>query len=334
MATYDKEKWLKDQADKKKEMQNKLKDISDNFKLEPEKLAELSAFSAKFYEYSPHNNKLIYSQNEYASFVGSFQKFKELGYNVKKGEKAIYIYVPVMTTFFLTDDKKYKPVSQATKEEKALIKSGEIATKKELHFKLAPTFDISQTDCPVADYPKIFSMGYTSETHAKAIEDITHYSVNQLNCNVEIKDLSSITLKGFYNPNLHKITLNDKINDTEKLTVLCHELGHAVLHNNLKEYNNNDPSVLEIEADMFSIMLQSHAGIELTDSQKKHFTDHYRALEQYNNSIKKEEDKVDVNELFDKAFNKYQECAKGIEEHTKTIEKSIEKPIKDVEIEP
>ena len=61
---------------------------------------ELKAFiefrKANFYNYSIRNTILIYKQNPLATFVAGFRKWRELGYKVKKGAKAIQILIPLI----------------------------------------------------------------------------------------------------------------------------------------------------------------------------------------------------------------------------------------------
>ena len=50
-----------------------------------------------FYNYSIRNNILIYKQDKTATMIASFKRWKELGYNIKKGAKAIHILVPLIS---------------------------------------------------------------------------------------------------------------------------------------------------------------------------------------------------------------------------------------------
>jgi hypothetical protein len=62
------------------------------------RLQELIKFSAKFYRYSPLNQRLIQMQCRArgidAEYVASFTDWKARNYNVKKGERGIAIYQP------------------------------------------------------------------------------------------------------------------------------------------------------------------------------------------------------------------------------------------------
>ena len=77
------------------------------------------------------------------------------------------------------------------------------------------------------------------------------------------------------------ITLSDKLNDTERLSTLSHELGHAMAFAADAQREQTLPSeVRELEADGVSIMLQTEFGFPLTQSRISHFVQEYRACMQ------------------------------------------------------
>ncbi len=313
MSKYNREEWTKEQGEKRDEMTRTLQSLAQTHQRDPAQMAELIAFSSKFYNYSPTNTKLIYTQNEFATFVGSFQSFKEKGYSVNKGEKSIKIFVPVMVSYFERDGRPTR-LSEATKEEKEKIRKKEIDVDKKMHFKIGSVFDIAQTDCPVEDYPTVFNMGYSSEEHATAIKDVTNYAVQKLGCPINEVDLKSLSLRGRYFPEINKIELNHLMDDTEKLSTLCHEVGHAVIHNSLHEKGEVHKSEhqIEFEADMFSIMLQDYVGLELTDGRKDHFAGHYRKFSEENELNEDEAKSVNFNDIMKDVFNHFEKCIHDI----------------------
>lgn len=65
------------------------------------------------------------------------------------------------------------------------------------------------------------------------------------------------------------------LDDTEKLSTLCHEASHASYDHRLTK--GIPESVLECQADAYAICLESHLGIEQNDIRKSHFSDHFKA---------------------------------------------------------
>ena len=78
----------------KENINDKIKDFLEN----SQELKDFIEFRRKnFYNYSIRNNILIYKQDKTATMVASFKRWKELGYNIKKGAKAIQILVPLIS---------------------------------------------------------------------------------------------------------------------------------------------------------------------------------------------------------------------------------------------
>lgn len=264
--------WKKEVEEQKKHMQDMLKNLTDTWQENPERIAEVLEFGSRVYQYSARNNLLIYAQNPHATYVQSFKAWNEMGASVKKGEKGCKVYVPVQATV-LKIDGHLVPLEQATKEQKLQYKAGEIESITKRYFKTGTVFDISQTTYPKENYPKLFHMGYESVLHAAVVKGMEKYARQELECQVEEKELKSISLRGNYNPKEHKIQLNKLLEDTEKLSTMSHELGHALLHRELPV--NKSTAQIELEADALSIMFSSHFGIDLTESRKRHFVNNY-----------------------------------------------------------
>jgi len=304
-----------EKGDKKQELFNLIKSTAENYTANPESIAELFQFGANFYNYSLRNNILINAQNSGATYVQSFKAWKDMDYPVNKGQKGIKILVPVKTTFLMLDDDNTVQLKYATKAQKEAYKRGEIEGKDKLFFKVGYVFDISQTNFPKDRYPELFSMGYPSVEHANVIKGLKDYSLDHLGCPVSEEDVQSISLRGLYYPFGNRIVLNDKLEDSEKLSTLSHELGHALIHNN-PEFTDKSTAQEEFEADAMSIMLQSHLGFELTDSRKGHLAAHYTALVNAINEtpdITPEQANKQVQGIFSSVFNTFKENIESIQ---------------------
>lgn len=265
------------QTSKSKEIKNTLDGLIENYRENPENIAELLAFKSRFYHYSMNNAALIRSQNPHATYVASYEDWKEKGYQVQRGQRGIKIIFPIRTEIFEVGEKdgkkQYRRVTNASPEEKAMIEKGQIKSFTTTRFGVGNVFDISQTDCPPEDYPNFYHMGYSSDRHAQLYDIVKQHAI-QKGISVEEADLQSIALRGQFFPMENSIRISDKLNDTEKLSTLTHELGHALLHGDAASRNKNS-SLKELEADCVSIMLQEELGIELTEGRKKHFVQHY-----------------------------------------------------------
>lgn len=281
---YDKSEWIKEQQQKSKELANQITAIAQQWQQNPEEITEFLKFKSQFHNYSAGNSILIYAQNPHALFCGSFQKFKELGYSVKRGEQGIKIFVPVVVTLYRANaEEEWQKISEAPPADREKIKNKEYETRRVRHYKIGTVFDISQTNCPVEDYPKIFQrVGYNSEQHAQLFNALAAYSNDVLNCPVIVRDIKSVSTRGFYRPVENDTTVSDKLKDTERLSVLTHETGHAVLHNqaSLEEVDKSG-ELIEFEADAVSIMMHNYFGLEISDNRRAHVAAVYsKVLEQ------------------------------------------------------
>ena len=261
--------------DKKQQTFDMLKSTAESFAEDPEKLAELFRFGSSFYNYSVNNTMLIYAQNPDASFVQSFDAWKGTDSSVKKGQSGIKVLVPVKITELLIDGQTIR-LKDATAKQKQDYKAGLIEGRERLAFKIGNVFDISQTTFPLERYPELYSMGYPSEQQDLIVKGLTDFSKAVLDCPVEHVDMQSITLRGLYFHADNKIHLNELMDDTEKLSTLAHELGHAMVHRRIGADKSN--AQIEFEADAVGIMIQAHCGIEPSDLRKGHLATNFKAL--------------------------------------------------------
>ncbi|MBA1392821.1 ImmA/IrrE family metallo-endopeptidase, partial [Lactobacillus sp. XV13L] len=239
--------------------------------------------------YSVRNQLLIYSQRPGATAVGSFKKFKDMGYSVQKGEKGIKVLVPVKVTYFKRQDKdkiQLVSLSQATKEEKQQIKEGKIETKAVRRFKLGTVFEALQTNMPKEKYPELypnrhFDFDVTDPQKAQKLEK--GLSTIAQNLGVEIRqDLTPEQFsnakqlgnaKGAFIPDLNIIVLNPKNTSTEKLTTLIHELGHAAMHSKNSEMKDVSSPIKELQAELTSYSVAKSFGIDTSKKAIKYISD-------------------------------------------------------------
>lgn len=259
----------------KKELQQKVIDFAENFKQNPQDIAEYLRFSSQFYNYSSRNSMLIRSQNPGAIFCNSYKQYQNMGLQIKKGEHGMKILVPTYKTY-LKIDGDYVPLSNATAEQKKAYKENKIESTQKLFFKVGTVFDISQTNCPIENYPKYLDLGYKSEQHSQIYSVLKNYAENTLHCPVHENAFSSVNMRGYYEPIINSISLSGNFEDTTRLSILSHELAHAVLHNDV---NLERPTgQKEFEADATSVMLQSYFGIEVAESRLRHLSDSYNEM--------------------------------------------------------
>lgn len=319
------DKWKKDAIENQKAVRDMIHNIGMNYNHNPEQIAELLEFGSRFYKYSISNVELIYSQNKGATYLQSFEKWKEMDVSVMKGQKGLKIFVPVMSTSLILPEGKVIPLQDATAELKEMYKQGKIEGRKTLHFKVGNVFDISQTNFPAERYPELYSMGYSSAQHAAITDGLCEFC-KEYNIPVSFEDISSIARRGFYDPINNRIVINKLLNDTQRLSTLSHELGYA-----LEKHGTRDISAAqqEFEADSISILIQSHFGMELTDARKSHLAEHYRL---FTDEINSNEPDMTEDELIKKVDDALQASLNVFRENIEKIQKYVEIHIEGVKM--
>lgn len=262
----------------KKELQQKVINLAESFRSNPQDIAEYLKFSSQFYNYSSRNSMLIYQQNKGAKYCNSYKAYQDMGYQVNRGEHGMKILVPTIKTYLHIGD-DLVPLSQASAEQKKAYRANQIQSEQKLYFKIGTVFDITQTNCPKEDYPKFLDLGYSSERHSEICEVMKNYCEKKLNCPIYENDFKSVNLRGFYNPSDNSISLSGMFDDTTKLSILTHETGHAILHNDneMQQVKRPDAQV-EFEADATSVMLQSYFNVEIPQSRLNHMSACYKEM--------------------------------------------------------
>lgn len=284
---------------------SEIKDIAKTYQSDPDLLADYFAFKAQFYQYSPTNTMLIHLQNPYATFVASFTKWKQMGYSIKKGQHHIKISRPIETTKFpktVNGKTTWTDVKYATPEEKAKIANGELEIKKVTKFIPHQVFDISQTNCPVEDYPKFYNMGHPDLEQQQLYECVKKYAT-ECGFTVTEEDLSSISLHGYYDKSDDSIHINSLLEDSERLRTMCHELAHGVLH----KTSTQPVEIKEFEAECFSAMLKRKMGFPVSEESKRYIKQYFNKSNYLSNG------KFDMSKTLNRLSKTFNHITTGID---------------------
>ncbi|EPT35470.1 PBECR4 domain-containing protein [Streptococcus agalactiae] len=218
--------------------------------------------------------------------------------SVKAGEKSqITLFRPVMVAMIpVLDDKgkqvinqkgnpKFKPLSQATPDEKALVKAQklkvshfqDVDAKGNRKFMTYKVFELSQTTLKPESYPKAmpnrhydFNLDQVKTKEVlQGLQDYANYikvSIATDGQNGQDKQLGNA--KGAFYPLEQKIVLNPNNTQGETISTTIHELAHATLHNpQLTQGKQNDLSKpqKELEAEMTSYLVSKHFGLDTAE---------------------------------------------------------------------
>lgn len=284
---------------------SEIKNIATTYQFNPELLTDYLAFKAQFYQYSPTNTMLIHLQNPHATFVGSYTFWKNKGYGIKKGQHHIKISRPIETSRFpkeINGKTVWTDIKYASSEEKAKIAEGKLEIKKTTKFIPHQVFDISQTTCPVEDYPKFYNMGHPDMEQNQLYECVKQYA-KECGFTVTEEDLSSISLHGYYSKTDDSIHINSLLEDSKRLETICHELAHGVLH----KTTTQPVEISEFEAECFGTMLKRKMGFPVSEESKRYINQYFTKSKLLENS------KFDIDKTLNRLSKTFNHISKGIE---------------------
>lgn len=222
---------------------------------------------------------------------------KEVVHNslsVKAGEKSrIRLFRPQMEKMIpvldnngnqLKNEKgnpKFKRLSQATPQEKALLKEKKLKVslfqKRDASgqplYTTYNVFELSQTTLKPESYPKAMpNRHYNFDTDQvktnEVLEGLCDYA-KSIGVSIFSDDAHTLgNIKGAFDPNRQEILLNPHNTSGEKIGTTIHELAHATLHNPKKMMSQTKTVPryqAELEAEMTSYLVSKHFGLDTGD---------------------------------------------------------------------
>ena len=259
--------------------------------------------------------------------------------SVKTGEKShITLFRPMMVEMIPVLDEngnqvkngkgnpKYKRLSEATPEEKALKKEGKLKSRffqeRDSNTGLAKfatykVFELSQTTLKPEFYPKAmpnrhydFNMDHIRTK--EVLEGLSDYAkgIGVTIYQDDAKELKSA--KGAFYPDEQKILLNPDNTPGEVVATTIHELAHASLHNpkfanSYKEDVSKDRR--ELEAEMTSYLVSKHFGLDTSEKAIRYmaiWTDNLTSL-----------DDQQLAQSMKRIHGTVSKIVKSVEQHTK-----------------
>ncbi|HGD0214718.1 TPA: PBECR4 domain-containing protein [Streptococcus agalactiae] len=259
--------------------------------------------------------------------------------SVKTGEKShITLFRPMMVEMIPVLDEngnqvkngkgnpKYKRLSEATPEEKALKKEGKLKSRffqeRDSNTGLAKfatykVFELSQTTLKPEFYPKAmpnrhYDFNLDHVRTKEVLEGLSDYA-NSIGVTIyqdNAKELKSA--RGAFNSNEQKILLNPDNTPGEVVATTIHELAHASLHNpkfanSYKEDVSKDRR--ELEAEMTSYLVSKHFGLDTSEKAIRYmaiWTDNLTSL-----------DDQQLAQSMKRIHGTVSKIVKSVEQHTK-----------------
>ena len=244
-------------AELTEQLENGVKDLyaSDNY-------AQYISAMAKFHHYSFGNALLILFQCPHATNVAGYNTWKQLGRQVKKGEKGIMILAPCNFRATL-EQEKIDPQTGKTlygPDGQPLTEKVKIAPNR---FKIAHVFDLSQTEG--RELPQIGVSELTGDVEGYTgiydrLTAISPLPVEQENFHRSAKGYTSFVE--------NRIVIKPGMSQVQTIKTLVHEIAHAKLHKPedlLAEPKPRDRRQKEVEAESIAYIVCQYFGIDTSD---------------------------------------------------------------------
>jgi antirestriction protein ArdC len=195
----------------------------------------------RFHRYSWGNCLLIALQQPDATQVAGYRRWQDLGRQVRKGERGIFILAPVVNRVKADD-----------------VENGEAKEEQSVRaFRAACVFDVSQTDGE--ELPEIAQRLTGSEPGGAflSLKDVAA----RLGFQVELSD-SLGEINGDCNHDKKRIRVNERIEARQAVKTLAHEIGHALLHSPETRPADASRGLVELEAESVAYVVCSEIGLD------------------------------------------------------------------------
>ncbi len=233
-------------VDKLKEVFEQLKKKIIEKKDDPE-IREFLNFSLKFTNRSFNNKLLIWSQRKNATHVEGMRTWREkFGRRVKKGAKAIKIWVPI--TF---KDKNAEDVPEKDTNQDEI--------KYPTNFILGNVFDVSDTE-PIPGKEHLYDRKEPKWFSDESPDEVTRYIYDAL---VEFAKEHNIdySISGEGLNGARGVSKKGSIQLLqENISTMIHELAHEVLHQKEKR-KDLTKEVMELQAEGVAYLVLRHYGL-------------------------------------------------------------------------
>lgn len=222
--------------------------------LDSETWAKALKLRSKLHRYSVNNLFLIALQAPDATMIAGYNRWQDLGRQVRKGEKSIAILAPIVR----------KRVDDAGEETKAVV-----------GFRGASVFDVAQTDGEPLPTPPAPILLTGSQDAAEAVwANLSTYaaSIGALVSLVPSEELCGAM--GSYTRGSCEIKVRDDVEPLQRVKTGIHELAHHVLHG--KSEQLPETHVRELEAETAAFLVADALGLD-TSSYSFHYLAHWAA---------------------------------------------------------
>lgn len=225
---------------------------------------------------------------------------------------------------------KFKRLSQATPQEKALVKEKKLKVslfqKRDANgqplYTTYNVFELSQTTLKPESYPKAmpnrhYNFDMDQVKSKEVLEGLCDYA-KSLGVTILQDDAHVLgNSKGAFDPNRQEILLNPHNTPGEKIGTTIHELAHATLHNPKKMMSQTKTVPryqAELEAEMTNYLVSKHFGLDTGDKA-------FRYMANWTDNLNVYSDKA-LTDSMTRIHKTVMSMVKQVEQHTKPYQRN------------
>ena len=219
-----------------------------------EVLTQYLSAMARFHTYSFGNILLIARQKPTATHVAGMRAWNELDRRVKRGEKGIRIFAPVIGYKRIQAVAETEAKGKKTKKNAPTEAKTEALERELIGFRAVHVFDVTQTEGDPLPEMGSTVKGEVGETLPRLIEFVEFQQI-KLEFSNKIVPARGMSYGGF-------IRLLPNMSPTETLSTLVHELAHEMLHK-AERRTLITKTVKETEAEAIAFVVCHALGLEI-----------------------------------------------------------------------
>ncbi|MEG1761249.1 MAG: hypothetical protein RR251_05025 [Hydrogenoanaerobacterium sp.] len=197
-------------------------------------------------------------QNPKATKIFTAENLVTYAIKVKAGQKPIYIFTPVLRSFFERGG-RLLPVQKATEQEQFKIINKKLPVRQDVKYYFTTAYDISQLELPAAELQKLYEVeqpDYTCEIFKKFAEVVKTPSLG----GIKLKEtpMQGMTLDSIYSKADKSIVINSELHESRKMSEYIKRISDAIVDLT----SPSVPILQAFEAQLLSFQLHTACGLK------------------------------------------------------------------------
>ena len=205
---------------------------------------------SRFPKYSLSNQLLIFAQRPTATCVMGYRAWNKVGFQLRKGEKGIAIYAPMLFA-------KRRDIDD--------LDNTDDSTAPRLGYRVAYVFDVTQVDRIAGTEAATVATATPATGTTTAVRFLEQLKAFLVGCNIEL-EYKALAPGLFGYTDGRRITCATGQASYVEFATLTHETTHVLLHFDRTASTRPDLTTRETEADAVTYLLCTQLGLAGTEA--------------------------------------------------------------------